>query len=74
MYNIYIFVFCSSFFSSAWELEGPTIIYCPSRKMTEKVTAELKTLRLACGTYHAGMHINLRKEVHHQFMRDEIQV
>ncbi|XP_073075141.1 bifunctional 3'-5' exonuclease/ATP-dependent helicase WRN isoform X2 [Manis javanica] len=59
--------------SSAWELEGPTIIYCPSRKMTEKVTAELKTLKLACGTYHAGMHINLRKEVHHQFMRDEIQ-
>ncbi|XP_057361150.1 bifunctional 3'-5' exonuclease/ATP-dependent helicase WRN isoform X3 [Manis pentadactyla] len=59
--------------SSAWELEGPTIIYCPSRKMTEKVTAELKTLKLACGTYHAGMHINLRKEVHHKFMRDEIQ-
>ncbi|XP_055423113.1 bifunctional 3'-5' exonuclease/ATP-dependent helicase WRN isoform X5 [Bubalus kerabau] len=59
--------------SSAWEFEGPTIIYCPSRKMTEQVTAELKKLKLACGTYHAGLSINLRKQVHHRFMRDEIQ-
>ncbi|XP_058381149.1 bifunctional 3'-5' exonuclease/ATP-dependent helicase WRN isoform X2 [Diceros bicornis minor] len=59
--------------SSAWEFEGPTIIYCLSRKMTEQVTAELTKLKLACGTYHAGMNISSRKEVHHRFMRDEIQ-
>ncbi|XP_058438290.1 bifunctional 3'-5' exonuclease/ATP-dependent helicase WRN isoform X6 [Marmota monax] len=59
--------------SSDWEFEGPTIIYCPSRKMTEQVTAELKKLKLACGTYHAGMSFNIRKDVHHRFMRDEIQ-
>ncbi|KAM5275089.1 bifunctional 3'-5' exonuclease/ATP-dependent helicase WRN isoform 4-T4 [Hipposideros larvatus] len=59
--------------SSVWEFEGPTIIYCPSRKMAEQVTAELRKLMLACGTYHAGMSINSRKEVHHRFMRDEIQ-
>ncbi|XP_071076279.1 bifunctional 3'-5' exonuclease/ATP-dependent helicase WRN isoform X2 [Desmodus rotundus] len=59
--------------SSTWEFEGPTIIYCPSRKMTEQVTAELRKLNLACGAYHAGMDINSRKEVHHSFMRDEIQ-
>ncbi|KAM8785196.1 bifunctional 3'-5' exonuclease/ATP-dependent helicase WRN [Rhynchonycteris naso] len=59
--------------SSAWEFEGPTIIYCPSRKKTEEVTAELRRLKVACGTYHAGMSIHLRKEVHHKFMRDEIQ-
>ncbi|XP_042637133.1 Werner syndrome ATP-dependent helicase [Orycteropus afer afer] len=59
--------------SSAWEFEGPTIIYCPSRKMTEKVTAELRKLKLACGTYHAGMGIKSRKEIHHRFRRDEIQ-
>uniref|UniRef100_A0A8C4MEZ4 DNA 3'-5' helicase n=1 Tax=Equus asinus asinus TaxID=83772 RepID=A0A8C4MEZ4_EQUAS len=58
---------------SAWEFEGPTIIYCLSRKMTEQVTAELRKLQLACGTYHAGMGSNSRKEVHHRFMRDEIQ-
>lgn len=59
--------------SSTWEFEGPTIIYCPSRKMTEQVTAELRKLKLACGPYHAGMTVSLRKEVHHKFMRDEIQ-
>ncbi|XP_010986289.1 bifunctional 3'-5' exonuclease/ATP-dependent helicase WRN isoform X1 [Camelus dromedarius] len=59
--------------SSAWEFEGPTIIYCHSRKMTEQVTAELKKLKLACGAYHAGLSVNLRKQVHHKFMRDEIQ-
>ncbi|XP_054936896.1 bifunctional 3'-5' exonuclease/ATP-dependent helicase WRN [Physeter macrocephalus] len=59
--------------SSTWEFEGPAIIYCPSRRMTERVTAELKKLKLACGTYHAGLSITLRKQVHHRFMRDEIQ-
>ncbi|XP_053515841.1 bifunctional 3'-5' exonuclease/ATP-dependent helicase WRN isoform X3 [Artibeus jamaicensis] len=59
--------------STTWEFEGPTIIYCPSRKMTEQVTAELRKLNLACGTYHAGMNLSSRKEVHHSFMRDEIQ-
>ncbi|KAF4026175.1 hypothetical protein G4228_018195, partial [Cervus hanglu yarkandensis] len=65
------FLICKS--SSAWEFEGPTIIYCPSRKMTEQVTAELKKLKLACGAYHAGLSVNLRKQVHHRFLRDEIQ-
>ncbi|XP_005398445.1 PREDICTED: Werner syndrome ATP-dependent helicase isoform X2 [Chinchilla lanigera] len=59
--------------NSEWEFEGPTIIYCPSRKMTEHVTAELGKLNLACGTYHAGMSFSTRKDVHHRFMRDEIQ-
>ncbi|XP_054556820.1 bifunctional 3'-5' exonuclease/ATP-dependent helicase WRN isoform X3 [Talpa occidentalis] len=59
--------------TNSWEFEGPTIIYCPSRKMTEQVTAELRKLKLACETYHAGMNIKSRKEIHHKFMRDEIQ-
>ncbi|KAL2761933.1 Werner syndrome ATP-dependent helicase [Daubentonia madagascariensis] len=59
--------------SSEWEFEGPTIIYCPSRKMTEKVTAELSKLNLSCGIYHAGLTFVKRKETHHRFMRDEIQ-
>ncbi|XP_023573349.1 Werner syndrome ATP-dependent helicase isoform X2 [Octodon degus] len=59
--------------SCEWEFEGSTIIYCPSRKMTEQVTAELRKLNLACGTYHAGMSFHTRKDVHHRFMRDEIQ-
>ncbi|XP_054990024.1 bifunctional 3'-5' exonuclease/ATP-dependent helicase WRN [Sorex araneus] len=59
--------------SSTWNFEGPTIIYCLSRKMTEEVAAQLRLLQLACETYHAGMNIKSRKEVHHKFMRDEIQ-
>ncbi|NXF39868.1 WRN helicase, partial [Nyctibius bracteatus] len=59
--------------SSAYEFEGPTIIYCPSRKATEQVVSELNKLSVACGTYHAGMGIKQRRETHHQFMRDEIQ-
>ncbi|XP_015263924.1 PREDICTED: Werner syndrome ATP-dependent helicase [Gekko japonicus] len=58
---------------SAYEFEGPTIIYCPSRKITEQVAAELSKLNLPCRTYHAGMGIKARRDVHHSFMRDEIQ-
>ncbi|NXO00538.1 WRN helicase, partial [Rhinopomastus cyanomelas] len=59
--------------SSVYKFEGPTIIYCPSRKATEQVASELATLRVACGVYHAGMGLKQRRHTHHQFMRDEIQ-
>ncbi|XP_030899475.2 bifunctional 3'-5' exonuclease/ATP-dependent helicase WRN isoform X2 [Melopsittacus undulatus] len=59
--------------TSAYEFEGPTIIYCPSRKATEQVVSELMKLGVACRAYHAGMGIKQRREAHHQFMRDEIQ-
>ncbi|NXJ64148.1 WRN helicase, partial [Rostratula benghalensis] len=59
--------------SSAYEFEGPTIIYCPSRKATESILSELIKLGVACGGYHAGMGIKQRRHTHHQFMRDEIQ-
>ncbi|KAM9330557.1 bifunctional 3'-5' exonuclease/ATP-dependent helicase WRN [Gastrophryne carolinensis] len=58
---------------SKWEFEGATIVYCPSRKISEQVTSELLKLGISCGTYHAGMGIKARREVHHRFMRDEIQ-
>ncbi|XP_075276957.1 bifunctional 3'-5' exonuclease/ATP-dependent helicase WRN isoform X3 [Opisthocomus hoazin] len=59
--------------SSEYEFEGPTIIYCPSRKATEQVVSELIKLSVACGAYHAGLGIKQRRDTHHQFMRDEIQ-
>ncbi|KAJ7335801.1 hypothetical protein JRQ81_013742 [Phrynocephalus forsythii] len=59
--------------TSTYEFEGPTIVYCPSRKNTEQVAAELAKLNIACSTYHAGMGIQARRDVHHKFMRDEIQ-
>ncbi|XP_075607037.1 bifunctional 3'-5' exonuclease/ATP-dependent helicase WRN isoform X1 [Balearica regulorum gibbericeps] len=59
--------------SSAYEFEGPTIIYCPSRKATDQVVSVLVKLNVACGAYHAGMGIERRRDIHHRFMRDEIQ-
>ncbi|KAF2983289.1 hypothetical protein EK904_013527 [Melospiza melodia maxima] len=59
--------------SSVYEFEGPTIIYCPTRKATEQVVCALKKLSVTCGTYHAGMGNKQRRDTHHQFMRDEIQ-
>ncbi|XP_041086155.1 Werner syndrome ATP-dependent helicase homolog isoform X2 [Polyodon spathula] len=56
-----------------YEFEGPAIVYCPSRKVTEQVSAELSKLGINCATYHAGMGIKPRRETHHKFMRDEIQ-
>lgn len=57
-----------------YEFEGPTIIYCPTRKTTEQVVCALNRLNVACGTYHAGMGNKQRRDTHHRFMRDEIQV
>uniref|UniRef100_A0A8D2MSM1 DNA 3'-5' helicase n=1 Tax=Zonotrichia albicollis TaxID=44394 RepID=A0A8D2MSM1_ZONAL len=59
--------------SSVYEFEGPTIIYCPTRKATEQVVCALKKLNVTCGIYHAGMGNKQRRDTHHQFMRDEIQ-
>ncbi|NXS53533.1 WRN helicase, partial [Brachypteracias leptosomus] len=59
--------------TSTYEFEGPTIIYCPSRKSTEQVVAELGKLSVACAAYHAGMKLEQRRQTHHKFMRDEIQ-
>ncbi|XP_074849936.1 bifunctional 3'-5' exonuclease/ATP-dependent helicase WRN isoform X2 [Carettochelys insculpta] len=59
--------------SSTYEFEGPTIVYCPSRKTTEQVAVELMKLNVSCGTYHAGMGIKARRDAHHRFMRDEVQ-
>ncbi|XP_057184109.1 bifunctional 3'-5' exonuclease/ATP-dependent helicase WRN isoform X2 [Triplophysa rosa] len=55
------------------ELEGSTIVYCPSKKEAERVTAALCKLGISCGLYHAGLSIKRRRETQHQFMRDEIQ-
>ncbi|XP_054248192.1 bifunctional 3'-5' exonuclease/ATP-dependent helicase WRN [Indicator indicator] len=59
--------------SLVYEFEGPTIIYCPSRKATERVMSELLKLNVACGAYHAGMGLKQRRDTHHKFVRDEIQ-
>ncbi|XP_017344220.1 bifunctional 3'-5' exonuclease/ATP-dependent helicase WRN isoform X1 [Ictalurus punctatus] len=56
-----------------YEFEGSAIVYCPSKKETEKVSTALSKLGISCGVYHAGLGIKQRKETQYQFMRDEIQ-
>ncbi|XP_035247569.1 Werner syndrome ATP-dependent helicase homolog isoform X1 [Anguilla anguilla] len=56
-----------------YEFEGPTIVYCPSRKEAERVSSMLCRLGILCGVYHAGLGIKKRRETQHSFMRDEIQ-
>uniref|UniRef100_A0A8B9RKF7 DNA 3'-5' helicase n=1 Tax=Astyanax mexicanus TaxID=7994 RepID=A0A8B9RKF7_ASTMX len=56
-----------------YEFEGAAIVYCPSKKEAERVTASLYKLGIRCGVYHAGLSIKQRRETQYQFMRDEIQ-
>ncbi|XP_072514238.1 bifunctional 3'-5' exonuclease/ATP-dependent helicase WRN isoform X2 [Salminus brasiliensis] len=56
-----------------YEFEGAAIVYCPSKKEAERVTAALYKLGIRCGVYHAGLSIKQRRETQYQFMRDEIQ-
>jgi Werner syndrome ATP-dependent helicase len=48
------------------------IIYCQTRKDTEKFTELLKNVGIACEAYHAGLSNEVRTDVHHKFITDEI--
>lgn len=69
-----IFCLWNFYFSRDYELEGSAIVYCPSKKETQKVSNALFKLGIRCGVYHAGLSINQRRKTQYQFMRDEIQV
>lgn len=56
-----------------YSFDGPTIVYCPTKKATENVAKELCGLGVTCEFYHAGLSNKERKRVHHLFIRDEIQ-
>ncbi|ESO97088.1 hypothetical protein LOTGIDRAFT_143542, partial [Lottia gigantea] len=54
--------------------QGPTIIYCPTKKSTMQVTEVLQGMKVPCLPYHAGLSLNERKKAHHQFVNDQVQV
>ncbi|XP_071808561.1 bifunctional 3'-5' exonuclease/ATP-dependent helicase WRN-like [Asterias amurensis] len=56
-----------------YEFDGPTIIYCPTKKATEKVGSVLQQFGVKSGIYHAGLSPSIRKQTHHKFVRDELQ-
>nr|XP_039273902.1 Werner syndrome ATP-dependent helicase-like [Styela clava] len=56
-----------------YEFDGPTIIYCPTKKETARIGSVVKSLGVRSAIYHAGMSMDRRKQAHHRFMRDELQ-
>lgn len=50
------------------------IVYCLSRKSTEKVAEKLKAQGVNAAFYHAGMGPSFRAKVQQDFIRDDIQV
>lgn len=50
------------------------IVYCLSRKDTEKVASRLTELGYKAVSYHAGMNAADRKSVHNRFIYDKVQI
>ena len=53
---------------------GPTIIYCPKKSDTEKVSEILAERGVENRIYHAGLPLQQRKAAHKAFVYDEVQV
>ena len=56
------------------EFDGATIIYCRKKSTCESVYQDLSDYGCSCDLYHAGLSMERRKNVHHRFIRDELQV
>ena len=54
--------------------EQPGIIYCLSRKSTEKVAANLAHYGIRAAVYHAGLSSEERTQAQQAFKRDDVQV
>ena len=50
------------------------IIYCQTRKDTEKITQIVNQLGISCEPYHAGLSTETRSQTHMKFLNNEIYV
>ncbi|MFA4955326.1 MAG: RecQ family ATP-dependent DNA helicase [Patescibacteria group bacterium] len=54
--------------------DAAVIVYCFSRKGTEKIAADLKANGIAAAAYHAGLSAAERTRVQERFIRDQVPV
>lgn len=54
--------------------DGSGIIYCLSRKMTEKVCSSLEKVGITASYYHAGMSPEDRSRVQQEFISDKVKI
>mgnify|MGYP003451212681 FL=1 len=50
------------------------IIYCLTKKDTEKINDILKVMKYKCGMYHAGMDTDDKTQTHEKFLRGKIHI
>ena len=56
------------------ESDGPAIVYAPTRKAVERVTATLVRSRIRATAYHAGLDDGLRQRAQDAFMEERARV
>lgn len=54
--------------------QDSTIIYCFSRKDTERVAEELRQIGFSAGAYHAGLETTQRQRAQEAFINDEVTI
>ena len=57
------------------DARASTIVYCPTRRATEEIAAELRRAvpAVATAAYHAALPLHVRRSVHTRFVRDELR-
>ncbi len=56
------------------EVEGSTIVYAPTRRLTELVTRALLRMGVRAAPYHAGLRTTIRRQVLRAFLGDRAPV
>lgn len=63
----------SVLFDSGTKMNSSVIIYCQTRKDTEKLVKLIQNeIGIKCGAYHAGLSHEKRNDIQNKFMNDEI--
>lgn len=56
------------------DINGSIIIYCLTRKETQEIAEVLTNHHVKCAYYHAGMDLQIRSDVHKDFIQDKLNI